>query len=218
MMANCLATRAELHPLSLLMYASFFEDPAWCYVLPTVRLRSQWLYRLMRAALEVSLENGLVWMQADERSGAPVAVAIWYPAGKPFPPRWYRALAPALRILDFSLFHFACAWRYKYLEKQMLRLRPTSVTRCWYLAGLAVAHKHRGAGIGSRLVEEGLLRAAANQAPAFLQAWDHKLPFYERLGFVSVSQFSLPNGSSSCHGMLWQPPALPESIDTSATR
>ncbi len=208
MTAIRLATRAELPALSLLMYASFFDDPAWCYVLPTVKLRSQWLYRLMHAGLEVSLENGLIWLLADEQSGAPAAVAIWYPARKQFPPRWYRALVPALRILDFSLFHFVSAWRYKNLEKQMLHLRLANVTRCWYLAGLAVAHTHRGAGIGTLLVREGLSRAAADQAPAFLQAWDHKVAFYERLGFSAVSKFSLPNNSLSCHGMLWQPPVI----------
>lgn len=208
MTAIRLATHGELKALSLLMYESFFDDPAWGYVLPTVQLRSQWLARLMYAALEVAMDNGLVWSIAHEGCAAPAGVAIWYPAVKPFPPPWYRVLVPALRISDFSLFHLPSALRYSRLERRMLQLRPASVKRCWYLAGLAVANIHRGSGMGSMLVREALARATTDRSPVYLQAWDRLVPFYERLGFAAVSHFSLANGSTSCHGMLWQPPAM----------
>ena len=208
------ATREELQSLALLLCESFDDDPAWNFVLPTARLRSLWLAQLMYIGLEVAMDHGLVWVVADKASGTPMAVAMWYPAGQPFPPPWYRTLWPAIRIMDFSLLHFPAAWRLARVQRLMLRLRPTSLTRCWYLVGLAVARTCRGAGLGSLLVEEGMARAAAHQAPAFLQAWDNKLSFYERLGFKSISQFSLPNRSNSCHGMLWQPQPLPESLGT----
>ena len=207
MAAIRLGTRADLDSLSVLLYESFFDDPGWNYVLPRVALRASWLARLMRAGLEVSLDHGLVWLMPDEQSGAPVGVALWFPAGRPFPPPWYRTLIPALSILDFSLLHFPSAWRYANLQKRMLRLRPREVERCWFLAGLAVAAAKRGSGLGAQLVREGLSRATADRSPTFLQAWGHVAPFYERLGFESVSQFSLAKWPHTCHGMLWQPPA-----------
>lgn len=207
MAAIRLATRADLNALSQLLYESFFDDPGWSYVLPRVPLRANWLARLMRAGIEVSLDNGLVWLAADEQSGAPVGVAMWFPAGRKFPPPWYRTLIPALSILDFSLLHFPSAWRYSVLQKRMLRLQPRKVRRCWFLAGLAVAGARRGGGLGAQLVREGLSRAAGDRSPAFLQTWSHVAPFYERLGFTTVSQFTLANGRYQCHGMLWQPPA-----------
>jgi hypothetical protein len=137
MAAIRLATGADLNSLLLLLCEAFLDDPGWSHIFPSMNVRSQWLARLMLAGLEVAMDNGLVWLAADERANTPSAVAIWYPAGRPFPPPWYRTLGPALRILDFSLFHFPSAWRYTRLQKQMLRLRPANVKRCWFLAGLA---------------------------------------------------------------------------------
>src|SRR5688572_27103356 len=157
-----LAAGSDIDELARLMSVAFFDDPGWSHVLRSERLKSHWLPRLLRAGLEVGLDNGLVWMIRDEQSQEAVSLAIWYPAGCRFPPPWYCTLGPAMKILDFSLFHFLTACRYTALERRMLKLRPAEAKRAWVLAGLATATAHRHGGLATMLVNEGLARATAD--------------------------------------------------------
>lgn len=61
----------------------------------------------------------------------------------------------------------------------------------WYLPWLGVDCAHQGAGLGSNLLQQCLVRVDADHSPAFLETPNPRtVPFYERHGFLvtSVSQ------------------------------
>jgi GNAT superfamily N-acetyltransferase len=57
----------------------------------------------------------------------------------------------------------------------------------WYLPWLAVDPARQGAGLGARLLEQGLARADAQRLPVFLETPNPRtVAFYERHGFAVV--------------------------------
>jgi ribosomal protein S18 acetylase RimI-like enzyme len=68
-------------------------------------------------------------------------------------------------------------------------------TDAWYLDFVAVDPSRQGEGLGSALVRDGLLRARASGAAAFLLTeTPSNVGLYERLGFRTVERADAPGG------------------------
>jgi len=63
----------------------------------------------------------------------------------------------------------------------------------WYLWGLAVDPDYQRQGIGSRLMEPGLIRADQQGLPTYLETHDEKnIPYYQKHGFELVRSERVP--------------------------
>jgi GNAT superfamily N-acetyltransferase len=66
---------------------------------------------------------------------------------------------------------------------------------CYFLDMVGVRAAQRGRGIGRALIEHGLVRAAADAVPAFLETGNpDNVPLYEHLGFRVVTAEEAPGG------------------------
>ena len=73
----------------------------------------------------------------------------------------------------------------------------------YYLFAVGVRKGAQGKGLGGRLIREGLARADAEGAPAYLENSNPKnTPLYERLGFRPTAPLPLPDGAPPLLGML----------------
>lgn len=65
----------------------------------------------------------------------------------------------------------------------------------WYLDHIGVEPGHQGGGVGTALVEHGLVRARADGVAAFLEVGNPRnVAYYERFGFTVVEAADAPDG------------------------
>ena len=65
----------------------------------------------------------------------------------------------------------------------------------WFLGTVGVHPGSQGRGLGGAVVAEGLRAADAEGVPAFLEtSLERNVRLYERLGFVTVAEYDLPDG------------------------
>jgi len=78
---------------------------------------------------------------------------------------------------------------------------------CYFLDMVGVRSALRGRGVGRRLIEHGLHRAAADRLPAFLETGNpDNVPLYEHLGFRVVAAEEAPDGGPTIWFMQADPP------------
>jgi GNAT superfamily N-acetyltransferase len=183
------AVEADLQPAVETLVSAFFEDPTWAWAFPDPRLRAEqyrWMWTLYTAA---ALRQGGVWTTPDYE-----AVAVWIPPGgeELSPDEAHEVeskVEPRVREL---LARFDAAHP---------RERPH-----WYLSLLGTHARHRGRGIGMRLLRHNLEQLDAIAAPAYLEssnsANDHR---YAALGFERHGEFTTPDGSVALTTM-WREP------------
>jgi len=166
--------------LSVTMAEAFGADPVWGWAFPDGDMQQVWWHFWLAGAIP----QGEVRMTAGAE-----AAAVWIPPGgrellvedEAHIPVLLRALTGAradlvLETLDrFDAHHPHTAPHY-------------------YLSLLGTADAHRGRGIGMALLGENLERIDVQHAPAYLESSNPgNLDRYERVGFVPIGEFRLPD-------------------------
>ena len=76
----------------------------------------------------------------------------------------------------------------------------------WYLDHIGVEPGHQGGGVGTALVQHGLVRARADGVAAFLEVGNPRnVAYYERFGFAVVEAADAPDGGPHVWFMRCEP-------------
>ena len=139
---------------------------------------------LFRLLLEVYVEAGVVWEEAERRG-----CAAWIPPGKIeiFESMDAATRGPVAELTDDGGVRYDAFW--DWLGGHV----PDEP--CWFLDMVGVDPAHQGRGIGRALIQHGLNGVTAQAAPAFLEtATARNVAYYERFGFRVVADEDAPNG------------------------
>ncbi len=184
--------------MSAALADAFVDDPVFSFLRPG-RLRQQARLRRMLAAeleLYVLRNGGTVWTT----SGYDGAVAVLPPGGWEMPKsatgketlRWMWAFRTRLpRAISVG----------RAMEQRHLR-EPH-----FYVRTVGVRSALQGQGVGTMLMQPTLERADAAGLPAYIEASSERsAALYERLGFLHLGAFELPDGGPPVWPMR-RPPA-----------
>jgi len=184
------ATRDDLPRIASTLGAAFSDYPwtRWTVSEPDHEARVAELQRLY--VEHVALPHGTVWVD-DEVT----AVAAFLPPVLPELPEDVMERIAALQG-DDGLARQAAA-------DAAVAARATEIpedtrevcSQAWVLATVGVHPDHRGAGLGSSVIDAGLADLEESMASCTLQTSDERnVVFYERLGFAVTTVVEIPGG------------------------
>jgi GNAT superfamily N-acetyltransferase len=183
------ATSGDAPVVARILVEAFHEDPMWGpWAFPDPETRSQHRATVFRLLVEGALRYPWVWLAADQ------SAAVWIPPGG-------TELSPAQEqqvndVLYESLGGRAAAVLEAF--ERFAEARPTEPH--YYLTLLGTDPAHRGRGLAQRLLSANLERVDAAGAPAYLEAADELVSFYEGFGFRVLTRFAL-DGGPTVNGM-----------------
>ena len=188
---------SRLGEASDVLARAFQEDPAWVWLIADAEKRKRLLPWLFRVGFEVTAAD--VWTTSGVVRGA----ARWLPPGRP-PMR----VGPTLKALVATPFRLGSA-----IGPFLAYGRAVEVLRAeampephWYLAGIGVDPSAQRRGIGTALLEPGLVAATGAGLPTVLLTNNEaNLPFYERHGFEVVRKDQTPKGGPQAWAMVKSP-------------
>jgi len=166
---------ADLDPVSRLLARAFDDDPVVNWVFRDRRLILEMFRRQMRS---LYLPKGFGHMDG-------VAATLWTPPGAAADPPMLSLAAFAARcVLSAGP---SVIGRMLRASSAMSDGRPAEPH--YYLFAVGVEPSRRGEGYGGRIIREGLSRADAERAPAYLEnSKPRNTPLYERLGFIAADE------------------------------
>jgi len=163
---------------------AFHDDPMWGpWAFPDPITRRQHRETIFRLLVDGAMRYPHVWLAGDD-----TATALWIPPGGAEVSAEQEAKIDA--VLHESLAGRAQAVLHAF--ELFEEARPTEPH--YYLTLLGTDPKHAGRGVGRRLLESNLRHADREKMPAYLEARDELVPFYERFGFSVLSRFDLDDG------------------------
>lgn len=172
------AARADLPTLAVTLAEAFEDDPVWNWMLPSFKSKQ----RLFAALLRHAIPLGHVYTIPGL-----TAVTMWSP-----PNQWKlpvsamaRQALPVLRAAGTRLPRVL--GRLGEIEK----LHEQVPAEHWYLDFIGTAHKARGKGLGSALLEQGM----GHGLPVYLESSNPRnLSFYQRHGFKVTGEPPMKSG------------------------
>jgi ribosomal protein S18 acetylase RimI-like enzyme len=188
---------SRLGEASDVLARAFVDDPAWVWLIPDAEKRRQVLPWLFRVGFDVTAAD--VWTTAGVIRGA----ARWLPPGRP-PMR----VGPTLKALVTTPFRLGSAIApFLAYGRAVESLRAEAMPGPhWYLAGIGVDPSAQRRGIGTALLEPGLVAAVRAGLPAVLLTNNEaNLSFYERHGFRIVRKDETPKGGPQAWAMVKAP-------------
>jgi GNAT superfamily N-acetyltransferase len=189
--------------ISDLLTGAFEHDVGFSFAFRTPSSKGRWLRKAMVASSELAIAYGTALGIRTADADGLAAVVCWFLPDRAFPPPWYRTVIPSRRLI-LMLLEVGTYLRYWQLYQTYLSMLPRN-QRYFYLSALAVQPHLRNQGLGRTLIERGLALAAEKNCAVFLQCWSPMLPYYERLGFSTVSHQKLADTNDICHGLIWRP-------------
>lgn len=190
------ATIEDAETVAEILAEAFADDPVMNWNFAPGKPFRQCFLELARG---VYLRHGFGHMSGNE------AATLWLPAG----------VAPALPFANemrlvwaaFRQGGFAPVLRAKKVADAMAAHHPE--TPHYYLFAVGVRKSAQGKGLGGGLIAEGLKKADAAGAPAYLENSNPKnTPLYERLGFQAIAPLALPDGAPPLLAM-WRERDMP---------
>ena len=188
---------SRLGEASDLLARAFQDDPAWVWLIPDADKRRRLLPWLFRVGFDVTAAD--VWTTSGVVRGA----ARWLPPGRP-PMR----VGPTLKALVTTPFRLGTAIApFLAYGRAVESLRAEAMPDPhWYLAGIGVDPSAQRRGIGTALLEPGVVAASRAELPAVLLTNNEaNLPFYEHHGFVVVRKDETPKGGPQAWAMVKSP-------------
>jgi ribosomal protein S18 acetylase RimI-like enzyme len=176
---------------------AFQSDPAWVWLIPDDAKRRRLLPWLFRVGFDVTAAD--VWTTAGVVRGA----ARWLPPGRA-PMR----VGPTMKALVTTPFRLGSAiGPFLAYGRAVEALRAAAMPDPhWYLAGIGVDPAAQRRGIGTSLLEPGLVAASRASLPAVLLTNNEaNLPFYELHGFEVVRTGETPRGGPQAWAMVKAP-------------
>lgn len=190
------ATRDDVAALAGVLARAFQDDPVTSWILPDADRRR----RRLSAVYAMQLRSWFVEHAETHvccRGERVVAGALWSPPGSPQPPPLVqlRQVPTALRLAGRRIGRLVA------VTSATARARPASPH--WHLAELGTEPALQRSGFGAQLLRVQLDRCDAEGTPAYLEAPEHNIRFYERYGFTVTRPITVPSGPT-LHGM-WRP-------------
>jgi GNAT superfamily N-acetyltransferase len=180
-----IATAADVPRLADVLADAFINDPMFTWMLPGRLLIKPRLRALFTAEMECyGLRQGIVWTTLDY-DGAVVELP---PGAWKMPTsmtgkealKWLRAFGMRLTLAGRVV-------------RTMEERHPREPH--FYVRTVGVRTAVQGNGVGSALMQPTLQRADAAGLPAYIEASSQRsAALYERLGFVHMGAFDLPDG------------------------
>ena len=180
--------------MTSIMAEAFRFDPMQVWLFPNERQRTSRLRRVYELDVLHRL-NGTAFPVLISGSG----IGFWHPPGATRLAR-STALRVAPGYLSVAAHH---PIRARQVLRQVLARRPTEPH--WYLSHLAVDVGRQRAGVGRRLLDVGVQRAASDGVGVYLETSNPtNLAFYDAAGFRQVGIVRVPEAPPVW--LLWRPP------------
>lgn len=175
--------------------AAFFDDPVTIWLLPDERTRQALVQPLFELYVAPYIRLGETYLTED-RAGA----AVWAPPGSElFDAAGAEAFGSALGDLVGP-----GAERFAELAEIFEQHHPAEPS--YYCQFLATVPQSQGRGLGSAFLRDMLARADRDQIPAYHEATTPRnRVLYERHGYETVGEFTLPDGPTLWP--MWREPA-----------
>jgi GNAT superfamily N-acetyltransferase len=175
--------------------AGFFDDPVTRWLLPDVERRREVIQPMFEMHVDAYLRHGETYLTSDG-TGA----AVWLPpTTELFTPDQEQAFGEALADLLGP-----DADRAFQLGEIFAEHHPDQPL--YYCQFLATVPAFQGRGIGSAFLRDMLQRADAERMPAYHEATSPRnRALYQRHGYLSQGEFSLPDGGPTLWRM-WRDP------------
>jgi GNAT superfamily N-acetyltransferase len=175
--------------------AGFFDDPVTQWLLPDVDRRREVILPMFEAHVDAYLSHGETYLTSDGNGAA-----VWLPPNTElFTPDQEQAFGEALADLLGP-----DADRAFQLGEIFAEHHPHE--GLYYCQFLATVPAFQGRGIGSAFLRDMLQRADSERMPAYHEATSPRnRALYERHGYVSQREFTLPDGGPTLWRM-WRDP------------
>ncbi|WP_428628907.1 GNAT family N-acetyltransferase [Sphingopyxis sp.] len=186
------------HPALIETLAQAFQtDPALSWILPDPAHRARALRSLFRTLVPADMRVGIALRAAGDE-----AAALWRAPGQAHsgPFEFLRTVVPLVVTFGTALS------RGLKVQAGIDAHRPKG--RFWYLHYVGVRRDHQGKGYGGRIIRAQTAVADAGRLPCWLEtATPQNVPLYERLGFVTQTEWDVPGGGPHFWGMMRLPAA-----------
>ncbi|MEU6351344.1 GNAT family N-acetyltransferase [Streptomyces sp. NPDC047072] len=188
------ATAADVDAVVDTFTTAFFHDPVWGPVFPDAERRAEQAAPMWRVYTTAALRHRWLLVTPDVE-----AAAVWIPAGEE------ELTAREAAELDGLLERAAgpaVAHEIHAIGKQFEAARPTEPH--FYLTILGTHDRHRGKGLGMRLLAAGLERVDALGAPVYLESTNPaNLERYASVGFTPHGRITTASGQVVT--TMWRP-------------
>ncbi|WP_036226380.1 GNAT family N-acetyltransferase [Marmoricola sp. URHB0036] len=192
--APVLATADDASVVTRILVDAFRDDPMWGpWAFPDPATRRASREAVFRIVVEGALAHPHVWLSADR-----CAAALWIPpGGRELSPEQEERIDAVLRA---ALGDGAAAVLRAF--ERFEEVRPSEPHQ--YLTLLGTRPDHWGKGVGGRLLRANLRELDAEGTPAYLEASDELVSYYERFGFRGSSRFVVDDGPTV--NAMWRDP------------
>jgi GNAT superfamily N-acetyltransferase len=190
MVAQIVALDAsQLNAAGDLLARAFYDDPLSAYLFPDEVKRLEQLRWLYRGSTRYAHRYGDTYATRELEG-----VSLWLPPARPYPHQ-----LGMIRVgLGLAPLRFGLGWLRRSVNamNQLAAAHKRDVgPRHWYLFLLGVDPSWQRQGIGARLIEPVLTKAAADGVTCYLDTTNERnVPFYRRHGFEVVTAGQVPDG------------------------
>lgn len=191
------ATITDTTALAGVLARAFQNDPITRWIMPDDDIRRRTLPAVYAMLLRTWFINHAE-SHVAVRGSRLAAGALWNPPGRHHLPLLVqlRQLPTALRLAGRGFPRLMTA------TSAIAKARPAEPH--WYLAELATDPDAQGIGLGRQLMQYMLGRCDALEAPAYLEAPEQNIAYYERFAFTVTDTVTIPSGPT-VYGM-WRAP------------
>jgi GNAT superfamily N-acetyltransferase len=188
------AGQDQLSALASLFGRAFVDEPMMRWPLGEQADIVDRFTRCFAYFLEEALGLGIVWKTAGGKGAV-----VWIPPDRPEAWVAHPWNQPRIKALsDDGGLRYDAFWDWVYSHSPDEPL--------WQLDSIAVEPAYQGRGFGAALIDDGLARAQAEGAGAFLSTGTPRnVSIYGRCGFRVVEEGDAPNGGPHIWFMRWDP-------------
>jgi len=175
---------------------AFVDDPGLCWIWPDRDERIARLPHFFAPIVGGTLHHGTALFASDGN-----AVSLWRQPGAITPTA--EEMAPWLGSMALA-FDGESGARSRLMGEVTKRFQPID-RDWWYLQFIGVRPSAQGGGLGGKAARSGIVRAAEQGLPVFVEVMNpDNLGYYRHLGFESLVEYDIPQGGPHVWAMLRQ--------------
>ena len=189
------AATTDRHKVAAIVATAFFDDPVTEWLLPDVERRREVILPTFELYVQPYLPHGETYTTAND-SGA----AVW------LPPHAQLSTAEEEEEFGAALVDVLGPDVDRAFQAAEIFAEHHPAEPTYYCQFLATVPDFQSRGIGSAFLRDMLWRADAEGLPAYHEATSPRnQALYERHGYVTLSEFVLPDGGPTLYRM-WREP------------